>query len=228
MALRTTWPSLIRRVYLTYGRRGLLHRMYQPLLTSRLVARWYFGVNLSHLPRQGHLYDLTTILLRQVLRPRIKPPMNVLEIGVGRSATLSLSLSKSCDVPIDGLEISPECVQSASDCVVRNKGRVFISQSDVFQNASPKEYGLIFWNLPYLGPMWGVNSGYDRTSYLHPLFKDAPKYLSKDGELVLGFNGRAITVEDVVKILRGYGSLALKEVKSWWWNDHAILIISRT
>jgi methylase of polypeptide subunit release factors len=191
-----------------------------------MVAQIIFGVDLTHVPRQ-YLFDLTTVLLRKILKARIDPSMDVLEIGVGKFAILATSLIKSCHVAIDGVEISHECVKYARDCVARNKSRVRVWQSDVFSNISPKEYDVIFWNLPYLGPMWGVVSGYDRINYLHPLFKNAAKYLKKEGELIIGFNNHEtrITTNAVLEILTEYKTLVLKEIKTWRWNKHTVLII---
>jgi methylase of polypeptide subunit release factors len=220
--------NLIRYLYRTYDRQGLVFGLYQQLIASKLVVRLLFGVDLSHVPEE-YLFDLTTVLLRRVLQPRIDSRKRVLEIGVGRFALLSISLSKSCKVQIDGVEISAQLIKGAEACVARNGGKVTIWQSDVFSNVPPKKYDVIFWNLPYLGPMWGVQSGYDRLSYLHPLFGRVDEYLQPNGELVIGFNASAsrITVEQVFDILAGYKSLILREVKTWRWNNHAVLIIGR-
>lgn len=217
---------LVQYIYGEYDRKGLLFRIYQRFVTSKFVARLLFGVDLSHMPHH-YLFDLTTVLLRRVLEPRIDSRKKVLEIGVGKSALLSTSLSKSCNVEIDGVEISGEIIEGARECVARNNGRVTVWESDVFSNVPPKKYDVIFWNLPYLGPMWGVHSGYDRVSYLHPLFRDAHEYLQSNGELVIGFNASRVTLEAVLDILVQYKTLTLKEVKTWKWNNHVVLIIGR-
>jgi methylase of polypeptide subunit release factors len=132
-------------------------------------------------------------------------------------------------VEVDGVEIAGDLIKGAIECAARNSAKVKIWQSDVFSNVPSKKYDIIFWNLPYLGPMWGVQSGYDRLSYLHPLFRRADEYLQPDGNLVIGFNASAsrITVEQVLAILSEYKTLILKEARTWKWNDHAVLIIGR-
>jgi methylase of polypeptide subunit release factors len=216
-------------IYDIYARDKLfLIRGFNYFTSSKLIARYFFGVDLSHITRQ-YLFDMTTVLLRQVLRPRIDSNMDILEIGVGKFAILSISLSKSCNIPINGVDISNECVENAINCVARNKARVTIWQSDIFSRIPLKKYDIIFWNLPYLGPMWGVASGYDRINYLHPLFNSTPDYLKEDGILVIGFNGHKsrITLDSVLEILDKYKNITLTEIRKWTWNRHYVLIIKK-
>lgn len=217
---------VIQYVYDAYDRGRFLRGFHQRFTASKVAARFFFGVDLWYVPRQ-YLFDLTTVLLRRILEGRINSSKDVLEIGVGKFAILSTSLSKSCNVAIDGVDINHQCVEYARDCVARNKARVTVWQSDVFKSIPVKAYDVIFRNLPYRGPMWRVSSGYDRVSYLHPLFEDAAAYLKKDGALIIGFNANAIAIGRVLEILAQYETLVVREVKSWRWNKHCVLVIER-
>jgi len=179
------------------------------------MAKWHFNMNVLHADHD--YFDLTSILLKRVIKKRLdlSNDQKLLEIGVGSFAILSGYLSQFVRHTIDALDIRAEFVRSSRMHVELNGVNVNIFQSDLFSNVRHGKYDIIFWNLPYYQ---------DPSLYLSRLFKDAPEYLSDKGQLVIGYNTKPLSRRMVTELLNG-SALHLAEIKTWWWNLHEVLVM---
>ena len=216
--------SLLRQIYDVYDpgykRCKLLFSLHRKILQSPRIARSLFGVEVDRVFVKNGFFDLTTLLLREDLRRRLRKFDNpkLLEIGVGRFAVLSGWLSRRVKHRIVACDIDRVAFESAKVHVHRNNLTIDVFRSDVFGSVPAAEYDLIYWNLPYYD---------DPTPLLSRLFDAAPTYLSDAGSMVLGFNGKPLPVATLLDVLGRYPGLEVERVRSYWWNLHALVSIRK-
>lgn len=216
--------SILRRIYDTYDsgyeRRNSLFALHRKIIQSPAITRMIFGVNVDRAFVKNGFFDLTTILLMWDLRPRLRKFDNprLLEIGVGRFAVLSGWLSRRVKTRIVACDFDRIAYESAKVHVHRNDLDVEVHHSDVLSAVPAGEYDLLYWNLPYYD---------DPDPLLTRLFEDAPNFLSENGVLILGFNGKPLPVSKVLDVLHRHPELELEKVKSYWWNLHALVAIRK-
>ena len=217
--------ALLRRIYDVYDagyeRRNTVFKIHRRLIQSPRIARMLFGVEVDKAFMRNGFFDLTTILLQRELARRLRRYANprLLEIGVGRFAVLSGWLSKRVKTRITACDFDRIAYESAKVHVRRNGLDIDVLRSNVLSAVPEGERDLIFWNLPYYD---------DPEPLLSRLFEAAPRYLSKDGAMILGFNGKPLPVARVLDILGRFPDLEVERVKSYWWNLHALVSIRRT
>lgn len=219
-----TTNAVLRRLYSFYDsgyrRPNLLFWLHRKVIQSPFVTRMLFGVNVDRAFMKNGFFDLTSILLKWDLGSRIrklKEP-RLLEIGVGRFAVLSGSLSHRINRKIIASDYDPIAVESSRVHVHRNGLDIEILQSDVLESVPAGKFNLIFWNLPYYD---------DPEPILSRLFSSADDYLTDDGTLILGFNGKPLAVSRVLEILGRSPALEVQSLRSYWWNLHALVAIQK-
>lgn len=203
-----------------YTRKNLLFRLHRLIIQSRGVAHLLFGIKVNRSEHTDDLFDMTTLLLRAELRKRLRGIVNprLLEIGVGHFALLSGCLSRKIPGTITASDFNPAAVKSAREHVASNKLDIEVLQSDVLTDIPVRKYDLIFWNLPYYD---------DPEAILSKLFTAAPEYMTESAQLIIGFNSYPLPVETIIDIHSRYPGLALKTVKRYRWNNHALLVFGR-
>lgn len=203
-----------------YTRKNLLFRLHRSIIQSRWVARLLFGIKISRSEHPDDRFDLTTLLLRADLRRRLSGIANpqLLEIGVGYFAFLSGCLSRQIPGTITASDFNPAAVESAREHVAANKLDIEVLQSDVLTGIPVRKYDLIFWNLPYYD---------DPEAILSKLFTAAPEYMTESAQLIIGFNTYPLPVETIIDIHSRYPGLALKTVRRYRWNNHALLVFGK-
>ncbi len=217
--------ALLRRIYdvydAGYDRRNTVFAIHRKLIQSPRIAKLLFGVDVDKAFMRNGFFDLTTLLLQSELRRRVRRYENprILEIGVGRFAVLSGWLSRRIKDRITACDYDRIAYESAKVHVRRNGLDIDVLRSNVLGSVPEGERDLIFWNLPYYD---------DPEPLLSRLFEAAPSYLSKEGRMILGFNGKPLPVARVIEILGRYPGLEIDRVRSYWWNLHALVSIRRT
>lgn len=217
-----TPTALLKRLYDTYDsgydRRNAVFALHRKIIQSPLVAQLLFGIKVDRVFMKNGFFDLTTLLLQQDLRRRLRrlADPRVLEIGVGRFAVLSGWLSRRVNQRVTACDFDRVAYESAKVHVGRNGLDIDVLQSDVLASVPPEERDLIFWNLPYYD---------DPEPLLSRLFEAAPRYLSPEGTMILGFNGKPLPVARVIEILGRFPALEIERVRSYWWNLHALVAI---
>ena len=220
-----TPAALLRRLYDVYDtgyeRRNTVFALHRRIIQSPGVARLLFGVRVDRTFMKNGFFDLTTLLLQQDLRRRLRrlADPQVLEIGVGRFAVLSGWLSRRVKQRTTACDFDRIAYESAKVHVGRNALNIDVLHSDVLASVPAGERDLIFWNLPYYD---------DPEPLLSRLFEDAPRYLSADGTMILGFNGKPLPVARVLEILGRFPALEIERVRSYWWNLHALVAIRKS
>jgi len=217
-----TPAAILRRIYGIYDsgyeRRNVLFALHRKLIQSPWLARQLFGVKVDRVFMKNGFFDLTTLLLQSELRRRLRAfrDPRLLEIGVGRFAVLSGWLSRRVKQRITACDFDRIAYESAKVHAHRNSLNIDVYHSDVLGSVPEGERDLIFWNLPYYD---------DPEPILSKLFDAAPRFLSAEGTLILGFNGKPLPVTRVLEILAKYPALELQGVRSYWWNLHALVMI---
>lgn len=219
-----TPTALLRRLYDVYDAgyecRNAVFAVHRRVIQSPWVTRVLFGVDVDKAFMRNGFFDLTTLLLKRELRRRVRriPDPRIVEIGVGRFAVLSGWLSRHVGKHIVACDFDRIAFESAKVHVRRNDLDIEVLRSNVLSAVPEGERDLVFWNLPYYD---------DPEHILTSLFEAAPRYLSEDGTLILGFNGKPLPVARVLEILGRYPSLEVERVRSYWWNLHALVCIRR-
>lgn len=219
-----TPTSILRQIYATYDagyqRRNALFALHRKIIQSPRVTRMLFGIEVDRAFVKNGFFDLTTLLLKSEIRARLRgfSDPKLLEIGVGRFAVLSGWLSRHVKQRIVACDFDPIAYESAKVHVQRNELDIEVLQSDVLSAVPAGKYDLIFWNLPYYD---------DPEPILSRLFEAAPGYLSGQGAMILGFNGKPLPVAAVIDILGRYPALEVEKVRRYWWNLHALVSIKR-
>jgi hypothetical protein len=217
--------SILRRIYDVYDagyeRRNPLFALHRKIIQSPAITRFLFGVRVDRAFVKNGFFDLTTILLMWDLRPRLRrfAEPKLLEIGVGRFAVLSGWLSRRVKHRIVACDFDRIAYESAKVHVHRNDLDIEVLHSDVLSAVPKDDYDLIYWNLPYYD---------DPDPLLSRLFEAAPEFMSDDGKMVLGFNGKPLPVTTVVEVLKRHPGLEVERVRSYWWNLHALVVIRKT
>lgn len=214
--------SPLRFVYNRYatGSKSWFHWLHRKIVRSEASVKWLFGMRMIRPEKLDSYYDLTTLLMKWVIRKRLKkrPDLRLLEIGAGTFAVLSGCLSRYATTAIDAAEIDPRRAESSRRHVQLNGVKVNVFDSDVFSNAPASKYDIVFWNLPY----------YNDPALLERLFAGAPDFITEQGELIIGYNSKPLPRETVLGILSKYPRLYLAKIENWRWNLHDVLIIRRS
>lgn len=149
-------------------------------------------------------YDNKTFVLKEALDGEAKRAKNILEIGPGCNASLSLYLKRK--FPKSNLscaEINADFVKNIKKTAQANHLKVDARVSDIVKNAAGK-YDLIFWNIPFVtsnrkhlaritGNIFQRLSKYatendDGTNLVKRYLNEAPKNLSQNGLLMFASN----------------------------------------
>ena len=207
-------------VYTGYmsGSSGPLRQLHGWLFRSPAVARWLFATNVRN-ESQLYVMDLTSILLRNFIRPHLQRHANlrVLELGGGHFAIPSGYLSRFSTGTFDVVDVNPDAVESTRTVVEENRFDLRVGQSDLMSSVPGSTYDLIYWNLPY----------YRDVALFGRLFDAAPAHLAPSGALVLGYNAVALPRQRLVDLLADRAELAVTGVRTWRWNRHEIMVIRR-
>lgn len=196
-----------------------VRRLHRGFFKSRFVVKALFGLDVP--PASKALYfDLTTILLRNLVRNRLRlsPDLRLLEIGVGSFVILSGCLSRHARYRIDAVDLEPRYVESSRKCCAMNQLNVKVFQSDLFENVERRKYDVIFWNLPYY---------VEPNKYLGRLFASAPDYMGERSELIVGYNSKPLPRDVAMKLFDPESRLRLAKTVTWWWNLHEVLVFQR-
>ena len=215
----------VDKLYAYYYRDGLVTRLWHRVNGSKFFTRLLFGVKIvedrSYFTDFGSYFDLTTVLLRNVVKKylRLNPNAHLLEIGVGAFVILSRSLARYANNLMIGVDRTEELVEKARKSVDQDKARIEIFRSDVLGGMENYKFDIIFWNLPYY---------VDPETYLPKLFEQIPN-CSKNNHSVtlLGFNASpsALPLSKVDDIIKRYPDIDLCKVYNWWWARHNVVMI---
>jgi methylase of polypeptide subunit release factors len=159
-----------------------------------------------------HWY-FTTLALKRTLSKYDLNKRDILEIGTGPYALLSIFLSKQFDCSITACDINQEYLKNALKVVRNQSVDISIKKSVLYSNIDSK-YDLIFFNSIYIPYNRGIKLGINK---LHSLqtdwcggetglntiekyIVDSSDHLKNNGILLLDFNYKYLS-ENIVKEL---------------------------
>ena len=208
---------------------NVVHPVLRVLRNNRFVIRRIFDVKIP--AGVAVQFDPTTVLLKDALRQICTDQdKNVLEIGIGQGALVSLSLAARKPVQITGVDCSTSRVASSQKVADYNNINVNFLLSDLF-SALPENarFDLIFFNPPYVPTQIGTDlkltkrlevdgdqmwdGGEDGTSVLREFLNQGAAFLSPQGRIVFGVQNMFVPDDLVLKVLEVCRMQLLQRVK---------------
>ncbi len=206
-----------------------VHPLYSRARSHRLTIYFLFRVSI---PRGYEVHwDSTTLMLRRCLSRLVTRTDAVFEMGVGQAALLSIWTSKKlAPASVEGVDVSPSRVDSASKIIAHNNCRIKVWQSDLFSNVRG-EYDLIFFNPPYVRTSVGreldltkrLNVDGDQvwdggemgTTVISAFLADAFKYLKPSGGILIGIQDYYVKKDQISDLANRYGYNIVDICSSW-------------
>ncbi|MCO5382260.1 MAG: methyltransferase [Methanosarcina barkeri] len=128
---------------------------------------------------------------------------NILEIGTGHLAILSIYIAKKKKANITAVDINPEFIKNAVVNAEKNDVYIDFRQSDLFSNIEGT-FDIIYFNPPYVPTEWVFknnrelysnsifdftwNGGPDGCDTIRKFLKDVKCFTHKDSKVLLGVN----------------------------------------
>lgn len=156
--------------------------------------------------------------LKHCLLQRIRPGHQILEVGTGPYAILSIFLAKRVACNIVACDIGDTYVMNARKTIELNDVSVKVVNSNLFESISGR-FDIVFFNSVYIprstGTRLGIDKLHDResdwcggemgTEVIEKFLKDAPSHLKEGGEILLGFNIKYLRADLVVRLCENHG-----------------------
>jgi methylase of polypeptide subunit release factors len=193
------------------------------------IMKAFFGVHLpDNFYTDYYCWDTTTLAMAEPLLDLVQKGQEVLEIGCGPCATLSLFLATQGNYNQTCVDINSEFLTSATNVSNYNKVKIDFIQSDLVSNLSSKKFDVVFMNPPYL-PTASLESlsinkgaselipgdgGIDGTKILNQLLSSVPSILKPSGKLIIGINTRHLKDEIIVNKIQDFGRWKCKKYYS--------------
>lgn len=203
---------------------GLFYKLHSSFFSSKNTVKYFFGSEVYgefQKVEYTHKYDLTTILLKITLDKFLKKNnknLEILEVGTGFYALLSIYLKKKYNHQITATDIMPKAIMSSRLNCEKNNVTIDLITSDLFENINNKKFDVIFWNLPYYN---------DKNLYLKSLLNQAAKYLNENGKIFLGYNSQPLKPDDVINLTKISPDLTYTKTEKFFWNKHNVSVISK-
>ncbi len=203
---------------------GPLHQLYRrglaPLRRSKFLARRLFGVG-AFGSRRVCYWDWVTLCLRKALRNEDWQGRSFLDLGCGSAAILSVFAYRRGCRSITAVDVVPELVAAARDTLRVNAVEADVLQSDLGENLSGETFDVIAFNSPYIPEFWGNSQNVDRdapttshhsavtwsggedgTASIRRFLQEMPRFLSRRGRILLGYNRFYVGTDHVRSIVR--------------------------
>jgi len=161
-----------------------------------------------------------------VLDQLIKYDHEILEIGTGPYAILSLYLFKKGYYRIVATDINADYITSAMQTASFNDADLAIVKSNLFTNVRGK-YDIIFFNAVYIPDNMGKNlglyaihtskthwcGGETGTETIENFLKNATHYLHPGGKILLGFNPHYVSIRTMHQLCKSCRYRVSREIK---------------
>ena len=189
----------------------------------------FFGIQVpKNFKTDYYFWDTTTLAMAKPLLDLIRNGQDVLEIGCGPCATLSIYIAKHASLKQTCVDINSEFLRSAATIAEHNNVKLEFIVSDIVSSIPTKKFDLVFMNPPYLPPSsidsLSINKGdselipgdggIDGTKVLDQLLETIPSILKPAGKLIIGINTRHLKDEIVIQKINESGIWKLKKYYS--------------
>ncbi len=191
---------------------------------SKMLTRILFGIKIVYSDK-AH-WDFTTLVFKYALVDTTKPKDDILEIGTGPHAILSIYLAKRIKCNITASDINSEYVENAINTANRNDVDIKIIKSDLFENIK-SQFDMIFWNSIYIPRAVGEKIDIDKickykTDWcggetglegIEKLLNNSKSHLKNNGLLLIGFSRVYLNEDAVIEKCRNSGYSVEKIIK---------------
>jgi methylase of polypeptide subunit release factors len=185
------------------------------------IVSAYFGFSIpAEIETDYYFWDTTTLSMVDPLSNLSSNCTNILEVGCGPPATLSVYLAKhGVGLKLTCVDINPAFLKSAETVARHNGAPIAFFESDMMTSVKPRKFDLVFMNPPYLpqentrqleispnDSEFGCgDGGGDGTFVIRKFLEQAPSVLAKNGTAVLGINTRHLRDSIVVSEIERCG-----------------------
>ena len=178
--------------------------------SSKLLTRYIWGIKIDSNLHET-FWDLTTLVLRKEILT-IKNKIKYLDMGCGQFAILGQFFKmNNLNSEVTSVDIYNKFVSNSIKNSLLNGNVIKIKKSNLFSNINNK-FDLISFNPPYV-PF--SNSEQRKIKFKHIRYsssegtmaaenflKDAKKYLTKNGEILLGMNTFYVSEKKCIKLIK--------------------------
>ena len=184
-------------------------------------------------------WDLTSLVLKRTLDKKIIFNSNIenyLDIGCGQMAILGQYLKKkNPKINVTSTDLHEDIVNCAQLNIKKNKLKINLFQSDLFENINEK-FDLITFNPPYVSTLIKQNippdnrrftsrySGPKGTEITEKFLEKAKYHLTPNGRIFLGINCFYIPEHICLELIRDY-AYKLEDINKIKFNTSAVFII---
>lgn len=205
-------------------KKNFLVKLHEFFFSNNKLIEFLFGFKIDgklHKRTYPHKFDLTTILLKNSLDKLLKNKnknLEILEVGTGYYALLSIYLKKKYNHHITAIDIEDDAITSSKLNCEKNNVNIDLKVSDLFENINEKKFDIIFWNLPYYR---------DVDIYLKPFLNKVGKFLNTNAKVLLGYNSTPLKPETIISFTKECDGIAYIKTESFFWNSHKISVLSK-
>jgi release factor glutamine methyltransferase len=209
---------------------GILFQGFKRMSSSKLLAKLIFDVDIYPYDDCTCPYwDLTTLMLRNILNRYIKNGQMVLEIGTGPFAILSTYIAKRKDIEIIATDINPFFIENAKKNTQKNNVTIRLLNSDLFSKVDGP-FDVIFFNPPYVPSSWVLqnhkemytdsvfdlvwNGGRDGCDIIRRFLNEVAEITHRDSIVLLGVNSFFVDMVKMNKLIDAASLVSVSTVSS--------------
>ena len=184
--------------------------MLKLLRSSKLLTHYIWGIKIDSTLHET-FWDLTTLVLRKEIFT-IKKKRKYLDMGCGQFAILGQFYKmNNVDSEVISVDIYNKFVNNSIKNSLLNNNFIKVKKSNLFSNIN-KKFDLISFNPPYV-PFSNLKqekikykhirySSSNGTQVAENFLKGAKKYLTTNGEILLGMNTFYVSEKKCKKIIK--------------------------
>tara|TARA_B100000989_G_scaffold294175_2_gene272802 strand:+ start:27303 stop:27953 length:651 start_codon:yes stop_codon:yes gene_type:complete len=176
---------------------------------SKVITFLIWGIKIEKYHHKT-FWDLTTLVLKKELL-NLSGKKKYLDMGCGQFAILGQFFKKKNKTSkVTAVDIYDEFVENSINCANLNNNYIQIKKSNLFSNINEK-FDLISFNPPYVSSdkkndnLEFPNIRYsdlDGIKTTTDFLKEAKKYLTINGKILLGLNTFYVPIETSVKVIK--------------------------
>jgi methylase of polypeptide subunit release factors len=204
-----------------------LYQAFAPLLRSirsmPFLTRWLFHVTIVDTVHQ-HLWDSTTVVLRNAIGRYLKDGQRVLDLGTGHLGTLAVYCASIRNVTVVAVDSDEAFIENARKVGrASNVSGIDFHRSDWFADVNGT-FDLIISNPPYIPTSVGDehehltsyrntwDGGSDGLAPARRILHDAPRFLAPDGRLLLGLDQLYVPMSAARDLVAQFPALRIEGV----------------
>lgn len=207
---------------------------------SSVLTRMFFGVRFPPRTRtDASLWDLTTLAFRRPLKEVVANEQEILEMGTGPLALLSIYLCKHRRITrVTSVDIEPENLSSAAEAARLNGVELQLVQSDLF-SALRGRWDIVFFNPPYvpthhlLYPPTGKkrplasDGGEEGVDVIARFLDQVRRHTDENSRILVGINTIFVSEETLERMGERFGFVISRKFDPTLWPSKVYEFVRR-